>query len=221
MQTRCSHRFATAAFTLVELLTVIAIIGILVGMLLVAIPIAKQMIYKAEAKNAASGIVGAVTAYYTDYGKYPLGQKASDPNSLTDVLFGDSNTSNQVLFDILRNVGPDFSTPNQFNPKGTVYLTSRVVADPIRPRSGFATQDAGTVKMHSYVDPWGNEYRIAIDADGDNRISNLPYSDFQGANAPRVPVGVFSIGKDGAVGNKGDGIFRRNGTASDDIVSWQ
>jgi type II secretory pathway pseudopilin PulG len=204
-----------------ELLTVIAIIAILVSMLLVGIPIAKQMVYKAQAKAAEGEIISAVSAYYTDYGKYPLGDKTPDPNSPADVLFGDSNTSNQVLFDILRNVGPDFTTPNKYNPKGNVYLNSRTVSDPAAPRSGFATQDAGTVKFHSYVDPWGNEYRIAIDADGDNRITNLPYSDFQGINAPRVSVGVFSIGKDGAVGQKGDGVYRKDGTNSDDVISWQ
>lgn len=75
------------------------------------------------------------------------------------------------------------------------------------------------MKKHSFVDPWGNEYRIAIDADGDYRISNLPYGDFQGENAPRNNVVVFSLGKDGMLGRKGDGVFRQNGTNSDDVIS--
>jgi prepilin-type N-terminal cleavage/methylation domain-containing protein len=221
MNTLASRRSAAAAFTLIELLTVITIIAILVGLLMVAIPIAKQIVYKAEARNAEGGIITAVTAYYTEYGKYPLGDKTPDPSSPADVLLGDASTSNQVLFDILRNVGPDFSTPNKYNPKGIVFFPSQVVSDPGAPKNGIATQDAGTVKKDSLVDPWGNEYRIAIDADGDNRITNLPYSDFQGNGAPRVPVGVFSIGKDGMLGNKADGAYRRNGSASDDVISWQ
>jgi type II secretory pathway pseudopilin PulG len=198
-----------------------AIIAILAGLLLVAIPIAKQMVYKADAKNTEINLVAAISAYNTEYGKYPLGNSVPDSNAPTDVLFGDSHLSNQALLDILRNVGPDFNTPNQYNPKGIVFFPSKVVSNPSAPKDGIATQDAGTVKKDSLVDPWGNEYRIAIDADGDNRITNLPYSDFQETNAPRVPVCVFSIGKDGMLGNKGDGAFRKNGTASDDVISWQ
>lgn len=221
MNISTARRSACVGFTLVELLTVMTIIAILVGLLLVAIPVANDMVNRAAAKDAAGGIITAVGTYYTDYGKFPLGDHKPDPNAPADVLFGDAAISNQALFDILRNVGPDFSTPNQYNPKGVVYMTSRVVSDPKSPKSGFATEDAGTVKKHSYVDPWGNEYRIAIDADNDYRISNLPYGDFQGDNAPRNNVVVFSIGKDGMLGNKGDGVYRKNGTNSDDITSWQ
>jgi prepilin-type N-terminal cleavage/methylation domain-containing protein len=221
MNNSSARRSACVGFTLIELLTVMTIIAILVGLLLVVIPTVKDMVNRAAAKDATGGIITAVATYYTDYGKYPLGDKKPDPNAPTDVLFGDATTSNQVLFDILRNVGPDFSTPNQYNPKGVAYMTSRVVADPKAPRNGFATEDAGTVKKHSFVDPWGNEYRVAIDADNDFHITNLPYSDFQGANAPLGNVVVFSIGKDGMLGRKGDGAYRTNGTNSDDVISWQ
>jgi len=221
MNTSAPRRSTCVGFTLIELLTVITIIAILMGMLLVAIPTVKDMVNRTAAKDASGGIITAVGSYFTDYGKYPLGDKRPDPSTPSDVLFGDATTSNQVIFDILRNVGPDFTTPNQYNPRAVVYMASRIVSDPKAPRSGFATEDAGTVKKHSFVDPWGNEYRIAIDADNDYRITNLPYSDFQGENAPRNNVVVFSIGKDGQLGNKGDGVYRKNGTNSDDVISWQ
>ena len=220
MNTRSSLRRSLLGFTLIELLTVMAIIAILAGLLLVAIPIAKQMVYKTSARQSELAVVTAIHSYNTDYGRYPLGDKA-DANATSDVLFGDSNLSNQALFDILRNVGPDFNTPNKYNPKGVPYYPSKVVSNPAAPMDGIATQDAGTVKKGSLVDPWGNEYRITIDADGDNRIANLPYTDFQGNDAPRVPVGVFSIGKDGKLGNNGDGAYRKNGAASDDVITWQ
>jgi hypothetical protein len=73
------------------------------------------------------------------------------------------------------------------------------------------------------VDPWGNEYGIAIDEGDKNQITDLPYSDFQGPdNGPHVHVAVFSLGKDGVVGSKSTGNrYRLGNTPSDDIISWQ
>jgi hypothetical protein len=34
-------------------------------------------------------------------------------------------------------------------------------------------------------------------------------------------VAVFSIGKDGLLGHKGDGTYRSGGSNSDDIITWQ
>jgi prepilin-type N-terminal cleavage/methylation domain-containing protein len=221
MSTRPTLRSVRAAFTLIELLTVMVIIAILVGLLLTGIQVAKVMAHKADAKMAVTTISTAVRHYYTEYGKYPLGSHVPDPNSPSDVLFGDANISNRELFDILRNVGPDFSTPNPYNPKGIPFLESRIASDPIAPKSGFAPQDAGAIKKGAYVDPWGNEYRIAVDADGDNHITNLPYTDFQGTNSPEGGVAAFSLGKDGALGRNGDGAYRSGGSTSDDIISWQ
>jgi prepilin-type N-terminal cleavage/methylation domain-containing protein len=214
-------RTRTSAFTLVELLTVITIIAILMGLLFPAINIAKDQARKAEAKSAVSGIVAAVKQYYTEYGKYPLGQT----NTQTDVIFGDSSGSNQVVFDILRNIGASQGVPNQYNPRGIVFFEGRTASDASTPKSGFAIQDGPNgVTKNSYVDPWGYQYRICIDGDYDNRITTgLPYADFQGDFAPRTGVCVFSVGKDGGVGNakKGDSKYKSDGTASDDIISWQ
>lgn len=221
MNIRSPRSRRSVGFTLIELLTVMCIIAILVGLLLTGIQIAKEMARKAQTRVAEAEISGAVKHYYSDYGKYPLGKNAPDPSASTDVMFGDGRNSNQVLFDILRNVSSTPGQPNEYNPNGTVYFETHMAADPLAPKGGFAPQDAGNIKQGAYVDPWGNEYRIAIDADGDNKLSNLPYSDLQGAKAPQIGVGVFSIGKDGALGNKGDGVYRNGSTPSDDILSWQ
>lgn len=211
-----------SAFTLIELLTVITIIAILMGLLFPAIGVAKDQARKAEAKTAVTGISTAVKQYYTEYGKYPLGN-LSNAQSPGDVIFGDGTNSNQILFDILRNYNSDTpGQPNQYNPRAIVFFDARTASDPNNPKSGLATQDATNgVTKNSFVDPWGSQYRICIDGDYDNKISNLPYTDFQGPTAPMTGVCVFSVGKDGKTGHNGDNIYRNNGTTSDDIVSWQ
>jgi prepilin-type N-terminal cleavage/methylation domain-containing protein len=228
MNYRPQPYFRTLAFTLIELLTVITIIAILMGLLFPAIGIAKDQARKAEAKTAVTGIVTAVKQYYTEYGKYPLGAQAQ-PSAPADVLFGDSSIpqvagSNQVVFDILRNVNStQQGQPNQYNPRAIVFFEGKSAPDATNPKSGFATQDAGTTKKGAFVDPWGKEYGIAIDGDYDNKISNLPYTDFQQTDtAPLTGVCAFSMGKDNVVGSKKKAnVYRDSGTNSDDIISWQ
>ena len=227
----------TSAFTLVELLTVITIIAILMGLLFPAIGIAKDQAHKTEAKTAVMGITAAVKAYYTEYGKYPLGAQVTNfPNQ--DIVFGvaanytpgqGSAGSNYQLFNILRNINDTGTTgaPNSYNPRAIIFFDGRTVSDPTAPKSGFVpTTGAGGVGKTpgAFMDPWGNEYMIAIDGNYDNQIGILDYQDFKAPNVPATGVCVYSIGKDGILGSKAtNGSYRGAAGAapSDDIVSWQ
>lgn len=202
-----------AAFTLIELLTVITIIAILMGLLFPAIAIVKEQARKAQAKADVAGIAAAVKQYYTEYGKYPIGSQPSGQ----DTLFGDK-VSNKELFNILRNIYS--GTGANYNPRGIVFFEGRMASNAESPRAGFVPSDAKTGSPGSFVDPWGQEYRIAIDSDYDNQITILPYSDFT-TNGPRTGVAVFSLGKDTKLGNNGDGAYRAGSTNSDDIITWQ
>lgn len=60
-----------AAFTLIEVLTVIAIIGILIGLLLPALGAARRYVRQSAIVLEVKAIDGAVEAYKTKYGDYP------------------------------------------------------------------------------------------------------------------------------------------------------
>lgn len=181
---------------------------------------ARDQARKAEAKTAVAGITAALKAYYTEYGKYPL-DDLDERSGKSDILFGvTEGFSNARLFNLLRY---NTSSPEtaKYNPRGIVFFDGRTVSDPAQPRSGFIPDSANAANAGAFFDPWGNEYRIAIDANYDNIISNLPYTDFQNANAPHLGVAVFSLGKDGRPGKNGDNTFKTGSDQSDDIISWQ
>jgi hypothetical protein len=186
---------------------------LLLGLLLPAIGIGKVQAHKAEARAQIMGVTAAVKAYYTEYGKYPVPDGAVSGAS-GDFMYGEA-VSNAALFDIL--CGIDTTK----NPRKIVFFDASPAADATHPKSGFATETVGSIRKGALVDPWGHEYRIALDTDYDNKISNLPYTDFQGPNAPRIGVAVFSLGKDGQIGTQGDRTYQSGATRSDDIISWQ
>ena len=92
---------SSRAFTLIELLIVIAIIGILMSLLFPAVNAAIDSARKAQAKNDATQIATAVVAYETEYGKLPLPTSTSVDTALISVLAGvagNTNNPRQIVF---------------------------------------------------------------------------------------------------------------------------
>lgn len=194
---------------------------------------------RALAKSDGAQIGSAVRAYYSEYGKYPLGRhEVSGGQKLGAFIFGQSpnspnigsGVSNAELFEILRNIDSPGGTPqpqnrnNFYNPRGIVFFDGQMTMDDNPPRAGFVRPDAkAPAHPGAYMDPWGTEYFIVISGDPLPRLLNLPYKDLQNEAAPHVDVGVFSLGKDQRLGAKGDGFYKnpKNAEVSDDIISWQ
>ena len=201
------------AFTLIELLVVIAIIAILVGLLFPAFKAVQNQARQTQAKNDLTQIVNAVNAYYTEYGRYPLGITA-------DTTYGPGGNpiTNETLFTELRGctaVAGSCPGPATTNTRQIVFISPPDVKNSANPRSGIGIAVAN---IGRYFDPWGSNYVIRIDGGYNNQVLN-PYTANAGANPLSMGVIALSLGADqsGGVGSADKNV----GTASDDVISWQ
>ena len=132
-----------SAFTLIELLIVIAIIGILMSLLFPAVNSAIDAAKKASAQNDVTQIATAITAYNTEYGKLP--SNGSETGVPVD----------QVLCDTLSGA----STSSTNNPRQIVFLEIQAW------KKGKGGTNGGF-----YLDPWGGKYMVAMDVNYDNTL---------------------------------------------------
>ena len=226
-----AHTSTSRAFTLIELLTVIAIIAILMALLFPAYEAIKDQGRKASAGVAVQGIVSAVKNYYTEYGKFPDltdPSSASSSSSATDALVGDKSAGitgspNSLLFCTLRAIDDSANKDNAQNPRKIVYFEGKRVGNPVLPKDGFQddpTQGDASTRL-CFFDPWGSQYNVVMDTSGDNKIDvGSQYTDFAAPNEPRAQVGAFSLGKDKRLGTNGDSTYKVGTVKSDDVVSW-
>jgi prepilin-type N-terminal cleavage/methylation domain-containing protein len=216
------------AFTIVELLVVILIIGILVAFLFPAFQGVLARAKKVQAKNDLTQIVTAVNAFYTEYGKYPIATPGAD------VIYGPGGGANNALFNELQGCPttgappPTCSANSTLNTRQIVFISPPAVKNPTNPRSGIATQAATIncfpVAIGEFVDPWGTPYNVEIDGNYDNQITTNPYGNNNGAGPQPLTIGViaWSLGLDGVLGTKTTGCTGNDiYTHSDDVISWQ
>ena len=188
------------AFTVVELLVVIAVIIVLAGLLFPAFKGVRDQSKRVQAKNDLTQIVTAVNAFYSDYGVYPISGTADKT-----VGPGGSPATNESLLNALR--GLDTTV----NPRQIVFLSPPDVKDKANPRSGIGTDPTNAGQ---FFDPWGKNYVIRLDGGYDSTVSN-PYGNNNGAGADPIRLGViaWSLGA--------DGNLNLNFAGSDDVISWQ
>jgi len=144
-------------------------------------------------------MVAALKAYQTEYGKWP--------DFTGDGIFLDEKRQAQLLRMLQ---GKDEAS----NPRKIVFFEGRTATDAPGARGQY--RGGFSPATGAYLDPQGNPYRIALDADYDGQIAN-PYPD-DPYETLAVRVIVWSLGKDGQQGAPAN---PRTSKGSDDILSWQ
>ena len=161
------------AFTLVELITVIAIIALLAGLVVAGTGFAKQRQASEKAKVQIALLSKAIEEFKADMGFYP-GELDNTPV--------DGNVSKE-LYQALFKDGYDYT--NTSSPSSTWDKATRIYLPELDPRNsklGWVTRTTSDTPGDNLdiLDPWGSGYRYR-----------------KGSDAQNPDFDVWSIGKDG------------------------
>lgn len=193
-------RSGQAGFTLVELLVVISIIGMLAGLMSVAIPKAMEAGKKAKVKGELTAIVSAVKAYKQEYGRFPSSATASDDEH----IYASYCTSQSK-----------FST-QPFGPtKDLIQILSGNNLNNLNPKQVRFLEATGASSTFVWLDPWGKEYCVMFDTNEDGGVEYWGSGNWQDPNI-RVSVIALSAGPNKIV--DGSAV---NSSSCDDIFSWR
>jgi len=168
-----------SAFTLIEMMTVIAIIMLLAGIVVSGLSYVKEKQRRDTAKVQIALLSKAIEEYKMDMGTYP-----GTPDTAAD---GDVS---EQLYQALFKDGYDYASTG--NPAGwtkatTIYLPE---LDPRSSKQGWVTPSAAGATPPAnlkILDPWKKNYRYRI-----------------GSNSQSPDFDLWSIGEDGTSGTKDD-----------------
>ncbi len=165
------------AFTLVELLVVIAMIGILVGLLLPAVQSAREAARRMQCSNNLRQLGLATLNYESTFKRLPglTGSSSFSPQARILPYIEQGNLSNLIDYSIPLYVGPAFAA--RLNPlhrvaAGTVLPVFQCPSDPADPffdsllPDGTVAKVAGLNYMYSYGSGTGTNYDDRYQTDG-------------------------------------------------------
>ena len=162
------HAASHGAFTLVELLVVLAILAILMSLVFGAATGALTAAKKVQAKNDVCMIATAITAFQAEYGRLPTNTAdvGDVKGALLESLMGITNSANND------------------NPRQIPFLEVRA-----------ATRGKGGTNGNGYVDPWNTNqaYRVSMDTNYDNTIGVSTSGGLTTNASIRKSVGVWNV----------------------------
>jgi prepilin-type N-terminal cleavage/methylation domain-containing protein len=192
-------RSGRAGFTLVELLVVISIIGMLAGLMSVAIPKAMEAGKKAKVKGELTAIVAAVKAYKQEYGQWPVARSKMDSAADEYSSWYGPPTAEQESKDLMKILSGDMTVQKEgqtMNPKGARFLE-------------------GAKTDGTFQDPWGKQYCVKMDT---NESGGVEYYGTSGKQENiRVSVIAVSLGKNGTQEDPDKKVTK----TCDDVFSWR
>jgi prepilin-type N-terminal cleavage/methylation domain-containing protein len=212
------------AFTLIELLTVIAIIGILAGIIIPTTGAVRSAAKKAQTKSQFAQWINAFTLYKQEYGYYPVvGTDATDnlistaPDTEEFVI---TLTGKNLNGSVLGTTAADIAKLNGNKRRQSFY--------------SFSESELPTGASPLLVDAFGNtQIGVLVDANGDGVIKNGSGSGQDGVLAAVNPAGggvpftpsfgsaTSDIPTDGV---KAGVIFYtagKDGAAANAVMSWK